>query len=112
MEDDILCTALACRPFRDAVFARLPKHDGKPRMQTGVAAVASSVARIEWVMSLPDGGPVWLQNWDWGTSEIIASLGMLDTLQWATDNGCEWPRDVGSPIGSLRGIARAISRPF
>ena len=96
-EDDVLCAALACTTFRDALFAQ-PRHvvraAGKPyagkRIVTGVAGAGSSAGRLAWVRGLSDGAPSWVREWNSRTSWHLASVGALEALQWARANGCEW----------------------
>ena len=60
-EDDALCLALACRPLRDALWARFPQRGTEDwsqgiaycRVRTRDAAVVGTVARLAWVISLP-----------------------------------------------------------
>ena len=97
-DDDALCAALACTVFRDGMFAQ-PRHAvrgaaegpraGK-RVATGVAAVASSAARLAWVRSLREAAPAWVRKWDASTCFHLAAVGALDALRWARENGCEW----------------------
>ena len=95
-DDDALCTALACKPFRDGLFAQ-PRHDvrvdgphtGK-RIVTGVAAVASSAARLAWVKSLGEAAPAWVRDWGTSTCGRLAAVGALAALRWAREDDCEW----------------------
>ena len=94
-DDDTLCGALVCSTFRDALFAQ-PRHAvrkaGQPyagkRFVSTVASVASSVGRLVWVRQLGDVGPRWVQDWNQGTCQLLASVGALESLQWARANGC------------------------
>jgi hypothetical protein len=96
-EDNALCLALACRPLRDAVWARFPQlpaghqHAGR-RLQTPDRALVCSVARLIWGRELP-GAPAWLATWrrSAGAGVIcsrIAATGQLRVMRWACSQGC------------------------
>ena len=95
-EDDALCTALVCTTFRDALFAQGRhavrkaglKYAGK-RLVSSVS-VASSAQRLVWLRGLGAVGPMWVRSWDEWTCLRLASIGALESLQWARANGCEW----------------------
>lgn len=101
-EDHALCTALACTPFRDALFVRFPRFPedttcgcgmctmpwaGK-RFRTRHRAVVTSVVHIEWVDSLPDLCPEWLQQREAKVCTLAAGEGNLEVLEWAWGKGC------------------------
>lgn len=100
--EEALCLALACRKFRDAVFARCPRDCGGLRLKLSVGAHVGSISRLHWAVDtlrMPIdmacscaagkgkldvlqevrrlGGP-----WDEGTSQAAAQGGHLHVLQW------------------------------
>jgi hypothetical protein len=89
-DEDALCAALACKPFRDALFARYGVRPlGEPhaglRFVTGVAAVAASGPRLGWARGLGAAGPGWLHRWDEGTTAALGGVGSLPGLRWARE---------------------------
>jgi hypothetical protein len=111
--NDLLCVALACRPLRDAVFARFrlmqmsseisyrggmdsPERgaDQHQVLRTSATAVVATVTRLLWVRGLPER-PSWVDS-----SESVcinaARHGMIDTLQWEVANGSQWGDDNGT----------------
>jgi hypothetical protein len=97
--DDALCAALACKPFRDALFAQ-PRHAVRPadkphpgkRIVTTVAALACSAARLQWARHLSAAvpRPSWLVSFDRYTTEKLAAVGSALGLQWARAQHCYW----------------------
>ena len=72
--DSLLLVALACTRLCDAVRGILGGRL-KGRLKTSAACVASSVERIQWILSWPiDQQPPWLCAWDCGTSQVVACL--------------------------------------
>ena len=104
-EDDALCLALACRPLRDALWARFLRrpagdlHMGK-RLCTRKAALVTTVARVVWARGLAvaeDEMNATLKDdallydaprlRDEDICEQAARHGALSILQWARADG-------------------------
>ena len=94
--DDHLCTALACRTFRDIIVHTLTSDTGskkskkkvrEPRFKTPPRAVACSAGRLQWARGLGEGAPMWLRRWDSITCRVIARHGCVAALRWARTNG-------------------------
>ena len=113
--DDRLCAALACRAFRDVLFAltaaevktRKPKDAPQPRFRTAPRALACSAGRLRWARGLGAAGPLWLQRWDASTCGAIARHGAVAALRWARASGCAWdtpahPRICAAAAGGGR----------
>jgi hypothetical protein len=130
-ETDALCAALVCRPFRDALFRRLPARPAGPaeryagaRIVTAIRALATRPERLDWAWELP-ARPVWLARCDevtvravakHGTAEVLdcfpptddaaacaaaAESGNLPCLQHLLHNDCPW--DAGTCAAAARG---------
>ena len=105
LEHDALCTALACRAFRAAVFearprprssARTPRRLRPRRLTTGVRSLSMSASRLAWAHALPSMAPPWLVHPIWDTSVCmkLAAVGSVVGLQWARARGCAWNEET------------------
>jgi hypothetical protein len=111
-EDDALAFASTCRAFRAAtcLAGSAIARFGERGINTGVASVWSSTARLRWAVGLgyemdseyfaraAGMGRLevlqWARangcEWNWDTCSAAAEGGHLEVLQWARANGCEW----------------------